>query len=285
MQRSKSNPRTIPRHSFPIRVIIFVLLEFGFIALISAALWRPIILPLSFTITEVNGALTAVAILWHTLAIYVVKDILLNIFGAEWREQYYMSPSTALRELDSVSRLTTGIFDQIEHFASERATNVFRLSFISGLLLMLLNGLGPSTISVDFVPYEFPDSIQVANLTMVPTGDPFGIETLASYRANIITQLEMVENSRNYGFNIRQSNLLIPWPSDSVSENTTIKYPSDVIKYNFNCTWEIPSKSRDNQAWIVNGREWIIYYPQLAGSLIDPRESVSSLIVCARNDY
>jgi hypothetical protein len=283
-QPNKANPRTIPRHSFPIRVTIFVLLESGFIVLASIASWQPIILHLSLTITEVKGALTVIAILWHSLAIYAVQDILVSIFSAEWSEQYWMSLGIGLRELDSVSRLTTGFFDQVRHFASKRATHPFRLSLISYLLLILLHGLGPSAISVNFVPYEFPQSILVANLTMVPTEDQFGIDTLASYRANYITQLEMVEKSSSYGFNIRQPNVLIPWPSDAVSANTTIKYQSDVIKYNFNCTWKVPSKSLDDHwLWVVDGHQWGIHYPLPTGGLIDPRESVSRL-TCAGND-
>lgn len=139
---SKPTSRTIPRYSFLIRLIIFLLLEFGFIALASAALWKPIILHLSFTVTEVKGAFTAITILWHTIAIYIVKDILLNVFSAEWMEQHRLSPNLPLQELDSVSRLTTGFFDQTGHFASKRATGPFRLGFISSFLLILLNGLG-----------------------------------------------------------------------------------------------------------------------------------------------
>ncbi|KAF7782890.1 hypothetical protein Agabi119p4_2266 [Agaricus bisporus var. burnettii] len=255
------NPRVIPRHSFLIRFIIFVLLEFGFIALVFTTLWRPVILHLSFTITEVKGTFTVIAILWHALAIFAVKDILLSIFSAECIEQYRKSQSLSPRELDRVSRLTTGFLDQTKHLASKRATHPFRLGFLSFLLLALLNGLGPSAISVDFVPYEFAQDIQVANLTITPSFDQFGSETLAFYRANIITQLEVVEKSKNYGFNTRRSDVLIPWPSDSVPENTTIKYHSDIIQYNFSCSWKEPSKSQDDKSWVVEGREWYIYYP------------------------
>jgi hypothetical protein len=241
VQTHQSSPRTIPRHSFLIRVIIFVLLEFSFIALVSAALHRPIILDLSFTNPEVKGAVTAIAIFWHALAVYVVKDILLNIFSAEWIEQYNGSQDLTLQELDIVSRLTTGFIDQAKHCISKRATHPFRLSFVSVLLLILLNGLGPSAIGVDHAPYSYPSIIQVANLTIGTAGtDP--LSSAPIQRANTFIQLEVVENSTTLGFSTRQPNILIPWPSsDSMSENMTVRYQSDVIRYNFSCSWEMGS--------------------------------------------
>lgn len=280
---SKPTSRTIPRYSFLIRLIIFLLLEFGFIALASAALWKPIILHLSFTVTEVKGAFTAITILWHTIAIYIVKDILLNVFSAEWMEQHRLSPNLPLQELDSVSRLTTGFFDQTGHFASKRATRPFRLGFISSFLLILLNGLGPSAISTDFAPYDYPHNIQVAKLSMTSLSSFGDINALAPYRANFITQLEVIEkNFTSYGFHTKQPNILIPWPSlDSLSESTTIRYLSDVIRYNFSCSWKNLSKSPHYGFWMVEGYEWGMYYPRFFSSshfgLEDPRETVSFL--------
>jgi hypothetical protein len=241
VQSTKSSPRTIPRYSFLIRVIIFILLEFGFFALVSTALHRPIILDLSFTNTEVKGAVTAIAIFWHAVAVYVVKDILLNVFSAEWIEQYDGSRSLALQELDIVSRLTTGFIDQAKHCISKHATHPFRLGFVSFLLLMLLNGLGPSAIGVDHTPYSYPSTIRVAHLTVETTGINI-ISQATIQRANTVTELEVVEKSATVGFSARQPNVLIPWPSsDSMSENRTVRYQSDVIQYNFSCSWEMAS--------------------------------------------
>lgn len=238
---SDSSPRTIPRHSFLIRVIIFVLLESGFIALVSAALHKPIFLHGSFTNSEVKGAATVIAIVWHALAIYVVKDILLNIFSAEWTGQYDESRNLTLQELDIVSRLTTGLIDQAKHCISRRATLQFRLGFVSFLLLMLLNGLGPSAIGVDLVPFDYPTTTQVANLTLGAPGMSNDSLTFSN-RAKAIVQLEVVDNAATVGFHTAEPSILIPWPSsDLVSENMTMRYESDVIRFNFSCSWKMLS--------------------------------------------
>jgi hypothetical protein len=276
VRSSKSSPRTIPRHSFLIRVIIFFLLEFGFIVLVSTALHRPIILHVSFTITEVKGAVTAIAIFWHAVAVYVVKDILLNIFSAEWIEQYDGSQTLSLQELDIVSRLTTGFIDQARHCISERATEPFRLSFVSFLLLMLLNGLGPSAIGVDHAPYSYPSIIRVANAT-IGTGEAFALSTAAIRRTNTLIQLEMVEKSATVGFSAKEPNVLIPWPSlDSTSDNMTVRYQSDVIQYNFSCSWEGASynTSGPNSCTIMPDNQCLFAYSS-TDRLHDGGESIS----------
>jgi hypothetical protein len=281
VQSKKSGPRTIPRHSFLIRVIVFVLLESSFIALVSVALRRPIILHLSFKITEVKSVVTATAIIWHAVAVYVVKDILLNIFSAEWIEQHNGSRSLTLQELDIASRLTSGFIDQARHCVSDRATHAFRLSFLSFLLLILLNGLGPSAIGIDLTSYDYPSTVQVAKLTIgVP--DKKAAELLAIHRANSVIQLEMVQNSTTLGFSSTQPNILIPWPSsDSMSEDMTMRYQSDVIRYNFSCTWNIPSPPTLSTGgnWIAADNNWGALFDGVHSqltTLVDSCESVSS---------
>jgi hypothetical protein len=267
LQPSKSSPRTTHRHSFLIRVVIFVLLELCYVTLVSVALRRPIILDLSFKITEVKSVLTAIAILWHSLAVFAVKDILLSIFSAEWIEQYDGSRSLTLQELDGVSRLTTGFIDQFKHCVSKRATHPFRLGFLSSLLLILLTGFGPSAIGVDLASYEHSHTVQVANLTIgTPEssggGTSLTIAMLVMPRVNAIVQLEVIENSTSLGFSATQPNMLIPWPSSNpIPKNKSIRYQSDVIRYNFSCSWEVPSPTETASAWMVGSDEWQTYLP------------------------
>jgi hypothetical protein len=188
-----------------------------------------------------------------------VKDILLNIFSAEWIEQHNGSRSLTLQELDIASRLTSGFIDQARHCVSDRATHAFRLSFLSFLLLILLNGLGPSAVSVDPVPYDYSRTIQVANLTIgVPGEDAFlePPDLFASHRANLVLQLETAGNLTAVGFSARKPNVLIPWPSSSpMSKNVTMRYQSDVIRYNFSCSWKVPSIYGPG-VWRVTDSEW-----------------------------
>jgi hypothetical protein len=240
VQPSDSSPRTLPRHSFLIRFIIFVLLESSFFTLVSVALHRPIILDVSLTNSEAKGAVTVTAIVWHALAGYAVKDILLNIFSAEWMGQYDESKRFTLQDLDVVSRLTTGLIDQARHCMSTRATIPFCLSFLSFLLLMLLNGLGPSAIGIDLIYHDYQGITQVANLTYLTNGE-ITTSTIED-RANTIVQLEVMQKVATVGFSSTQSNILIPWPSsDSLSESISMRYESDVIRYNVSCSWRVPS--------------------------------------------
>lgn len=143
-----------------------------------------------------------------------MKDVLLNIFSAEWVEQSNGTwHNLTLQELDIVSRLTTGFIDQLKHCISRRATHAFFLGFLSSFLLILLNGLGPSVISVDHVVYSYPHTIQVANLTIGAPGAPDDHELFLhpiSPRISALIQLEVIENATSLGFTLRQPNVLIP---------------------------------------------------------------------------
>jgi uncharacterized membrane protein (DUF485 family) len=262
-QPSRSSPRTISRHSFLIRITIFALLEFSFIALVSAALHNPIVLNVSLTNTKVTGAVTTIAILWHALAIFVAQDILTTVFSAEWAKQYDRSRYLTLQEYDIVSRLTAGPMDKLKYFVSKRATLPFRLSLLAFLPLLLLNELGPSPIDVEPVPHKYPCTAPIANLTVGLPGDGT-VETPASQLANSVLQLEVVQNSATVGFKAKQPNILTPWPSsDFMSKNMSMTYQSDVIRYNFSCSWKIPYIKEDT--WVVAGKEWPPYFT--AGAL------------------
>ncbi len=254
---------------FLIRTGAFVVLELGFMILASLASANPIPTSLSsnVTLTEAKSALTIITIIWHTLAIFTVKDIILHIFSAEWMEQYRKSGSIVLGETDSVSRITAGLLNQIQHFASRKATFPFRLGFVSALLLMLLNGLGPSAITINSIPIEQPQKIKVANLTMTKNLSDNGSDLLAVDRANLITQLEQLENAV-YGFRTSQRNVLIPWPSsDLISTNGTVRYQSDVISYNFSCSWKQPVNNQSIIDWVVDNKGWSVSTESLIGGI------------------
>ncbi|KAJ3568845.1 hypothetical protein NP233_g5447 [Leucocoprinus birnbaumii] len=254
------------RSALFLRIGAFTIMESGFIILAGYAMSRPIPLPTSSSIspTEAKGGVTIVSIIWHAIAVHIVKDILLGIFSGEWMEQVRRTGRIVLEETDLVSRVSAGYFDQIYHFATRRASFPFRLSFTSALLLLALNGIGPSALTVNPVAIPQPTRIQVANLNV--TQGLFTTEPsihLAMDRADLITRLELLENN-TYSFRSNQSNVLIPWPSaDLISSDEIIQYETDVITYDFNCSWRTPtavdSAFGPNLVWNISNDAYLLY--------------------------
>ncbi|KAF5360582.1 hypothetical protein D9756_005178 [Leucocoprinus leucothites] len=261
---TRSTPTILTRRStFFLRIGAFIVLEGAFIILAGYAMAHPIPLPTSsnISLTEAKGGVTIVSIIWHAIAVYVVKEIFLYIFSSEWMEQVRRSGQIVLGETDIVSRVATGYRDQLQHFISRRATSPFRLGFLSALLLLALNGFGPSALTVNSIPLPQQTRIQVANLNM--TQGFFSIEPsspLAMGRADLITRLELLENN-TYSFRSEQPNVLIPWPSaDLITSNETIQYETDVITYNFSCSWQAPvSVDSEFPAWNVINQTYFLY--------------------------
>lgn len=127
----------------------------------------------------------------------------------------------------------------------------------------MVNGFGPSAITVNLVYFPRTTRIRVANLTIVGGwGSSAVVGRLAMDRANLITRLEVLENA-TYGFQTQgsNSNVLIPWPTLELTEtNQTISYETDVIRYNFSCGWYEPGRVGDsNTFWNVSGLPWVLY--------------------------
>ncbi|KXN87578.1 hypothetical protein AN958_08459 [Leucoagaricus sp. SymC.cos] len=249
-------------------------MESLFIFLAAYAISTPIVLPLSSNaLPEAKAVVTSLSVIWHTIAVSLVKDIALYIFSVEWMEQVRQAGRIVLDETDIVSRISAGYIDQIQHWISPTATPPFRLGFVSTLLLLVLSPLGPGTITVNSILLPHHTSINVANLTItrnlfgvndgvvVEGTGPTGESAMAMARGNLITRLEMIENS-TYDFATQKPNILIPWTSsDFASANNTIKYESDVITYNYGCSWQKPTlnEGSDNFVWTVNNKTYVLY--------------------------
>ncbi|KAF5354046.1 hypothetical protein D9756_007216 [Leucocoprinus leucothites] len=220
--------------------------------------------------------MTAISVIWHALATFTVREILLQVFSAEWMELARQNGKVVFRETDVVSRITTGYIDQITHFGSKRATTPFRLGFICTLLLLVLNGLGPSAINVNLISIQKPTRVRVANLTITENWNNVREDGLASYRADLITRLEQLEDSF-YGFRGEQPNVLIPWlSSDLISANSTIRYQSGVNTFNFNCSWQVPSPlfepvTKGESGNIIDNQVWNMF---TEASNMDPGDGI-----------
>jgi len=178
-------------------------------------------------------------------------------------EQVRQNGNIPLAETDRVSQISSRYIDQIQHFISPTATYQFRLGLLSIILLMAVNGLGPSAITINTAISLYPKTIQVANLTLTETifhidemngNDP---SILVLDDSNVAIRLEMFTNS-TYGFRVEggNKNVLIPWPSpDHLFSEEVMTYKTSVIFYNFSCSWRKPviSGSPVTSVWNISG--------------------------------
>ncbi|KAJ3559853.1 hypothetical protein NP233_g11162 [Leucocoprinus birnbaumii] len=245
----RSNHSTIQsgsaKSTFLLQIGAFIVVELGFIALASVALRNPSALPvhlsLSLSLTEAKGALTVISVVWHSVAIFAVRNC---------------PPSYFQRGMDGAGPKKR----EIIHFSSRDASLPFRryhrkLNFKKG-----------ANANWNGQPHCYPNLQLNDEALLVPD------------RANLITRLEQLEDSI-YGFRATQPNLLIPWPSsDLISNNQTIRYQSDVITYNFTCSWNVPTIDTSTGFLGVQGKNWSIFLQGLGvldlPSLLDASEHV-----------
>ncbi|KAF9441455.1 hypothetical protein P691DRAFT_791325 [Macrolepiota fuliginosa MF-IS2] len=217
-----------------------MVLEFGFLGLAYRCLVKPIPIypPPSTSPTETKAIVTVLAVIWHTLAAFVVKDIILCVFGAECMEQYYRTGRLEPEKTDTVSRITTGLLVQISYFLTAQPTVEYRLAFVLALFLMVLGPLGPSVISPGSSPMTRSQEIRIANLTMTKTIMSFS-QRPASSRASLIAQMELVEGKPfGYATGNNSGRLLVPWPEPGLQTRPEIySYETDVVVYDYNCRW------------------------------------------------
>lgn len=270
--KRSSQAGTASPWQFFLRTAAFIVMECAFIALAARASIKPFALSLSPSrLTEAKATATLLSIVWHAIAVLLVKDIIVHIFSAEWMEQVRKSGRVVLEESDIVSRVSSSYIDHMQHLVSPIATLPFRLGFISIILLLALKGLGPSTITVGLISFPSPTRIQIANLnltqlpvTVVENGQStHGFSISAMDRANLVVRLEVLEKSF-YGFGSQQPNVLIPWPATGLmSSNQMYRYETDVVTFNYSCSWQKPAprnNSEDQWEWEIANRTYLLHY-------------------------
>lgn len=262
------------QQSFILRFIIFTLLEVSFLVLATWCLIHPIQLPISITndtLAQNSKAITtAVSVIWHALASLVAKDIVLNIFSAEWAVQYLRTGILQPRKTDAVSIITSGLIDQLRYGILEDSTARFRLSLATTMVLLGLGPLGAGTLGINSFWVDTIQEIQIANLTMdlsdvLPSA---GLKNEALERADRLAKSQILDHLP-VGYNIPSQNTLIPWPQPSFSKyQGTVKYMTDIITYNYSCNWIYPTSLKIRNITsasvfgaeavaTINGTEWV----------------------------
>lgn len=183
-------------------------------------------------------------IIWNTLAISALNDIVLYIFSAECFSQND-NAELVTGLADRVSILTSGLTDQIVHFFSGTATWRYKISLMMLLLLISSKGFVPGTISLDMAPVNVTLSLGIANVTYRPnlTDGGIALAEMGMARAKTFMTLEQLKR-KIYGYS--SENVLIPWPNLTYhmaagADDSQFWYTSDVMSYDFNCNWTTPT--------------------------------------------
>jgi len=220
--------------NFRIRLLLFFLIEAGFIILAFVCLARPLPLTLGLSESKVKGGFTVVFVVWHSLAVFASGNIITDAFSREWSVQSeHMVPGTT----DRVSTINSGLLDRTLHCLSEHASSTFRLAFLASLALMALLHLASGTISITTI--TVPTVVPVARQVFQINNSNFQQFLNPIERANLIVRLEKIELTP-FGFKLPANTLMsLPPPRDKF--NGTLEYNTDIVEFHHDCRWEAPS--------------------------------------------
>ncbi|TFK39642.1 hypothetical protein BDQ12DRAFT_722479 [Crucibulum laeve] len=249
--------RHMPRWVFFFRIVGFVVMEVIFIGVALKCLYNPLVLNLSRYSIPAKGALTITFIIWQTLAVVCAQDIILHIFSDEWSAQLSSRGLLEPGITDQVSTLTSGMLQRIQFFFTGGATLLYRVALVAHLALLGLGGLAPGSMSVSYIILDTSMSLNVSELTISSRPDTDD-SRLAIQRAAMVVHLEQMENI-SYGFDVEPPNSVFGWPPLSTrNSNSTIRYPTSVVKFSHSCSWEVPTPypGLNIPAWNVGGVSW-----------------------------
>ncbi|KAF5348496.1 hypothetical protein D9756_009660 [Leucocoprinus leucothites] len=231
-----------PRHKWGIygRVVVFILFETSFLIFAYYCLLHPISLQSDprkdigvlfwFSLTELKAGITAVSVVWHTLACLFIKDIVATVCSAEFMAQYRRLQGMKPGKSDRVSIITSGFVDNLVHFFGSATTREFRLAFLTMLVSMTIGPAGSGTITIGTTLARVDERVSVANLTTLTTLED---------RVSLTMRLKKIENTI-FGYNLSSSDVFIPWPDMDMSrlpEQSTLVYRSDIVHFDYQCSW------------------------------------------------
>ncbi|KAF7778983.1 hypothetical protein Agabi119p4_3328 [Agaricus bisporus var. burnettii] len=279
--RSKNGRKTLVY----LRLLIFIILETGYIILAAVCLAKPIPLNLHFNFAadKVEGGFTVVFVVWQSIAILMGAYFAADAFSREWSFQLtHIAAGTpgrnSLRAIDRVSTMTSGFIDRTSHLLFKKPSGTFKLAFLASLSLVALSSLAPGTINVATILIDSPTTIQIGRLVLShATDDKFEKSITTIDRANLILRLEMIEHSP-FGFNLEPNMLTVVPRVDLASFNGTIEYNSDVVEFHHDCHWEAPQFLNSSEGYVIipaADQQW--YGATVGLGLTNPGSSVGPL--------
>ncbi|KAJ3575933.1 hypothetical protein NP233_g758 [Leucocoprinus birnbaumii] len=194
----------------------------------------PLYIPFNPTDSQIKSGFTVLFIVWNTLAVVTVEQILADAFSREWSVH---SSSIIPGTTDRVSVITSGILDRIGHFFSKRASGTFRTAFLASLCCIALTKVAPSTMTTTSSA-KHSITLRVGSLISRTASNMSAESLLAIQRhANLIVRMELLEETP-YHFEMPANHLVII-PIDTIYG--TAEYNTDIVGFNHNCRWEAPT--------------------------------------------
>jgi len=251
------------------RVLLFIALETAYMTLVTIACIQPVVLSgisLDNSI-EAKGVTTIVTITWQTIALLPIRDIASSIFSSEWSHSFWRTRELIPGQTDSVSVQTAGFLDRSKYLFTFDSSWAFRLAFPLWLLSVALAGIAPGTLSVTLVFVPSAVRMEVGSIDITRMGS-YGDALIQ--RAGLLTRVEQVERGQ-YSFKIVEPGVIVGWPQLSSITDTSgnLTYPSDIVRFNYECGWTAPTLVGKNSGgwsvstygiWVVDGKtskeEW-----------------------------
>lgn len=225
----------------------------------------PILVKIPLSLDEVRGGFNVIFILWQTLAGFVLSDVILFTFSSEWWLQFTKMGRLIPGITDRVSRVTSGNDDKARYFFTRHPSAMFRCAFITSIVLAALGSTAPGSLSVSKVTIMVTTPVRVANLQLVNSSQSDDNDNNLSFlsdRADTLVEMENHEDSV-YKYEM-EPNWLMAWPDDTSIDSSVVgnvEYPTDVVHFNFSCSWRLPEmkSDEDGTTWIIDGHKWELW--------------------------
>lgn len=195
----------------------------------------PLNVPLS--LSNAKAAFTVISIAWQLIATLPLADIVSHCFSSEWYFQVTQTNALIPGQTDVVSIVTAGALDQLKYTWTSRASNRFRVAFVIGLVCVAIRTVVPGSLSPVMSLHEEKARVRVARAREVDNDVQSVWFYTWLYRAGMIGRLEQ-QKVLAFGLEPPRG-WMIGWPSSLARGlEGTLRYPTDVVHFDFQCTWE-----------------------------------------------
>lgn len=240
-----------------LRITAFLAAEIIFLSLALACAHSPLPIKLISTSPEVRGAFSVVFVAWQFIAALLVTDLLLRIFSEEW--SFYLTRHPFYSGCDAVSTLTANIFFHIRHAVTHSTSLAYKAAFAALAVITILRTMAPASITTAVFPVSYSEVISLAkyNATTFDPTDHNDPVMASIQRAEVITRVEQ-EMGADVGWKVADNALVGRQEKEVLAPNVTTIYPSDVVMFDYRCTWAAPQVQQGGNGIIFsdNGTQW-----------------------------